>query len=118
VGPRRAAIRKSDLSFLTIIRHDHSRCHSPHGSDLTDAEREILAPLLPPDKIGGPCAGRCREIMNTIFYAMVDPNGRALALQARPLSTQDRDRLVPLLKVSRAARARRRGNKHRQRVRP
>jgi putative transposase len=41
----------------------------PYPSDLTDAEWNILEPLIPPAKPGGhPRTTKMREVLNAIFY--------------------------------------------------
>ena len=43
----------------------------PYPTDLTDAEWEILKPLIPPAKPGGrPRTVNLREILNGIFYIL------------------------------------------------
>lgn len=42
-----------------------------YPSDLSDAEWQIIEPLIPPAKTGGrPCEQDMREIVNTIFYLL------------------------------------------------
>lgn len=178
--------------WTPTTRQQHSREHLRYGSDLSDAEWEIIAPYLPPAaETGRPRRWPMREIMNAIFYvlrsgcpwrmmpdcfpptttvyrwfvrfreervfetinhyllmrdrervgrqaspsaavidsqsvktaeaggprgydagkkingrkrhAMVDTDGRALVVQARPASIQDRDGAIPLLQASRNA---------------
>ncbi len=41
----------------------------PYRSDLTDAQWELIRPLLPPAKRGGrPRTVDLREVVNTLFY--------------------------------------------------
>src|SRR6516225_11419716 len=41
----------------------------PYRSDLTDAQWELIRPLLPPAKTGGrPRTADLREVVNTLFY--------------------------------------------------
>jgi putative transposase of IS4/5 family DUF4096 len=43
----------------------------PYASDLSDAERTILEPLIPPAKPGGrPRSVNMRQILNGIFYVL------------------------------------------------
>jgi transposase len=57
--------------WTPTTRLDHSREHLRYGSDLTDAEWEIIAPFLPaPGKTGRPRRWPMREIMNAIFYVL------------------------------------------------
>ena len=52
-------------------RAEHDRDHLRYTSDLTDAEWEILAPLLPPHaKTGRHRSWEMRELMNAIFYVL------------------------------------------------
>src|SRR5208282_1369919 len=99
-------------------RADHDRDELRYPSDLTDAEWQILAPLLPPPAETG--RHRCwpmREMMNAIFFVLRggcpwrmlpahfpphQTDGRGLKLQVHPASVQDRDGAIPLLRASRA----------------
>ncbi len=55
--------------WAPITRQQHSRDHLRYGSDLTDAEWAIIAPLLPPArKTRRPRRWPMRELMNAIFY--------------------------------------------------
>jgi len=57
--------------WTPTTRRQHSRDHLRYGSDLTDAEWEILAPFMPPvAKTGRPRQWTMREIMNAIFYVL------------------------------------------------
>jgi transposase len=57
--------------WTPTTRKQHSRDHLRYGSDLTDAEWEILAPFMPePGKTGRPRLWTMREIMNAIFYVL------------------------------------------------
>lgn len=57
--------------WTPTTRQDYSRDHLRYGSDLTDAEWEIIAPFLPPPgKTGRPRRWPMREIMNAIFYVL------------------------------------------------
>jgi transposase len=40
----------------------------PYPSDLTDAQWEILKPLIPSSSVGRPRVVEMREVLNTIFY--------------------------------------------------
>lgn len=52
-------------------RRQHSRDHLRYGSDLTDAEWDLLAPMLPPPaRTGRPRRWPMREIINAIFYVL------------------------------------------------
>ena len=52
-------------------RRQHSRDHLRYGSDLTDAEWEIIAPFMPPPaKTHRPREWSMREIMNGVFYVL------------------------------------------------
>jgi Putative transposase of IS4/5 family (DUF4096) len=53
----------------SMTRQQHSRERLRYGSDLTDAEWAIIAPLLPaPRSTGRPRRWPMRELMNAIFY--------------------------------------------------
>jgi len=55
--------------WTPMTRQQHSRDHLRYGSDLTDAEWAIIAPLLPPvRKTGRRRRWPMRELMNAIFY--------------------------------------------------
>jgi transposase len=57
--------------WTPTTRREHSRDHLRYGSDLTDAEWEIVAPFLPPPgRTGRPRRWPLREIMNAIFYVL------------------------------------------------
>ncbi len=57
--------------WTPTTRREHSREHLRYGSDVTDAEWEIIARYLPaPRKTGRPRAWSLREIMNAIFYVL------------------------------------------------
>jgi transposase len=52
-------------------RADHDRADLRYPSDLTDAEWQLLAPLLPPPaEIGRHRAWPMREMMNAIFFVL------------------------------------------------
>lgn len=52
-------------------RRQHSRDDLRYGSDLSDAEWEIITPFMPPPaKTGRPREWPMREIMNAIFYVL------------------------------------------------
>jgi transposase len=58
-------------AFETSYSRQHSRDHLRYGSDLTDAEWEIIAPFMPPAaQTGRPRQWTLREIMNAIFYVL------------------------------------------------
>jgi transposase len=60
--------------WTTATRRQHSRDHLRYGSDLTDAEWEILAPFMPsPASTGRPRLWSVREIMNVIRRAKLTP---------------------------------------------
>lgn len=57
--------------WTPTTRRQHNRRHLRYGSDLTDAEWEIIAGFLPPPcRTGRPRAWPMREIMNAIFYVL------------------------------------------------
>lgn len=57
--------------WTPTTRRQHSRDHLRYGSDLTDAEWEIIAPFMPPPaRTGRPREWPMREIMNAIFYVL------------------------------------------------
>jgi putative transposase len=57
--------------WTPTTRRGHSREHLRYGSDLTDAEWAIIAPLLPPPATTGRRRRwPRREIMNAIFYVL------------------------------------------------
>ena len=57
--------------WTAATRRRHSRDHLRYGSDLSDAEWEIIAPFMPaPAKTGRPRQWPMREIMNAIFYVL------------------------------------------------
>jgi transposase len=57
--------------WTPTTRRQHSRDHLRYGSDLTDAEWELIAPFMPPAaKTGRPRLWTMREIMNAIFYVL------------------------------------------------
>jgi len=57
--------------WTPITRCQHSRKDLHYGSDLTDAEWEIIALfLLPPRKARRPRCWPVREVMDAIFYVL------------------------------------------------
>ena len=57
--------------WTPTTRRQHSRDHLRYGSDLSDAEWEIIAPFMPaPARTGRPRQWPMREIMNAIFYVL------------------------------------------------
>ena len=57
--------------WTPTTRRQHSRDHLRYGSDLSDAEWEIIAPFMPPPaRTGRPREWPMREIMNAIFYVL------------------------------------------------
>ena len=57
--------------WTPTTRREHSRDHLRYGSDLTDAEWEIIAPFLPPPRrTGRPRRWPMREVVNAIFYVL------------------------------------------------
>lgn len=57
--------------WTPATRRQHSRDHLRYGSDLSDAEWEIIAPFMPPPaRTGRPRLWTMREIMNAIFYVL------------------------------------------------
>jgi transposase len=57
--------------WTPVSRCQHSRKHLRYGSDLTDAEWAIIAPLLPaPRRTGRPRRWPMRELVNAIFYVL------------------------------------------------
>jgi putative transposase len=66
--------------WTPTTRRQHNRDHLRYGSDLTDAEWEIIAPYLPaPAATGRPRRWPRREIMNAIFYPGLFTKRRKLA---------------------------------------
>jgi putative transposase len=48
---------------------EESQLRAAYASDLTDARRQIIEPLVPPPKPGGrPRTVNLREVVNAIFY--------------------------------------------------
>jgi transposase len=57
--------------WTPTTRAQHSRAGLRYGSDLTDAEWEVLSPLLPPAcQCGRHRKWPMREIVNAIFFAL------------------------------------------------
>lgn len=57
--------------WTPTTRRQHSRDHLRYGSDLTDAEWDIIARFMPPPaRTGRPREWPMREIMNAIFYVL------------------------------------------------
>jgi transposase len=57
--------------WTSTTRFQHSRAHLRYGSDLTDAEWEIIAPLLPaPRKTARPRRWPMRDLINAVFYVL------------------------------------------------
>jgi putative transposase len=57
--------------WTPTTRRQQRRDHLRYGSDLSDAEWEILSPFMPPpDKTGRPREWSMREIMSAIFYVL------------------------------------------------
>ena len=57
--------------WTPATRRHHNRDQLRYGSDLTDAEWEIIAPFMPPPaRTGRPRLWTMREIMNAIFYVL------------------------------------------------
>src|SRR5262249_15049088 len=57
--------------WTPVSRCQHSRKHLRYGSDLTDAEWAIIAPLLPaPRRSGRPRRWPMCELINAIFYVL------------------------------------------------
>src|ERR1700674_5223709 len=57
--------------WTPTTRQQHSRIVTRYQTDLTDAERRVIAPHLPkPSATGRPCEWPMREIVNGIFYVM------------------------------------------------
>ena len=115
--------------WTPTIRRQHSRTGLRDGSDLTDAEWEILAPFLPDEaSCGRKRAGReasptaavidsqsvkttesggirgydaGKKIKGRKRHALVETEGRALELQVHAADIQDRDGAGPLPRASR-----------------
>ena len=61
----------ADLMWTPTTRRQRSRNDLRYGSDLTDMEWKILAPLMPqPGRTGRPRKWPMREIVNAIFYVL------------------------------------------------
>jgi putative transposase len=57
--------------WTPTTRRQHSRDYLRYGSDLSDAEWEIIAAFMPPPaRTGRPREWPMREIMNAIFYVL------------------------------------------------
>ena len=57
--------------WTKTTRLQHDRRHLRYGSDLTDAEWQLLMPLLPPAaSTGRPRQWPMREMVNALFYVM------------------------------------------------
>jgi transposase len=57
--------------WTPTTRRQYNREHFRYGSDLSDAEWAILAPLLPPPaRTGRPRRWSMREVMDAIFYVL------------------------------------------------
>ena len=57
--------------WTPATRRQHNRDHLRYGSDLSDAEWDILAAFMPaPARTGRPRRWSMREIMNAIFYVL------------------------------------------------
>lgn len=57
--------------WTETTRAQHDRAQLRYGSDLTDHEWELLAPLLPPPaETGRPRQWPMREIINALFYVL------------------------------------------------
>lgn len=57
--------------WMPTTRRRHSRDHLPCGSDLSDAEWEIIAPFMPKlARTGRPRQWPMRENLNAIFYVL------------------------------------------------
>ena len=56
--------------WTPTTRLQHDRDHLRYGSDLTDEEWQILAPLLPPPADFTYRDWPLREILNAIFYVL------------------------------------------------
>ncbi len=57
--------------WTKTTRSQHDREHLRYGSDLTDQEWKLLAPLLPPNaKTGRPRQWPMREMINALFYVL------------------------------------------------
>ena len=54
------------MPWNETTRKQYTRVSRRYGSDLTDAEWEVLAPLPPPARRGRPCRVDLREIVNAI----------------------------------------------------
>lgn len=57
--------------WTPATRRQHSRDHLRYGSDLSDAEWDIIVPFMPaPARTGRPRHWPMREIVNAIFYVL------------------------------------------------
>ena len=57
--------------WTPTTRNNHNRDHLRYGSDLTDAEWEIIVRFMPPPaRTGRPRQWTMREIVNAIFYVL------------------------------------------------
>ena len=59
------------LMWNPTTGRQHGRDHPRYGSDLTDAEWDLMASFMPsPSKTGRPRRWAMREIMSAIFYVL------------------------------------------------
>jgi putative transposase len=57
------------MAWDETTRHDHRRVSARYPSDMTDQEWAVIAPLLPPPKLGGrPRKTDLRAVMDAILY--------------------------------------------------
>jgi transposase len=56
--------------WTPMTRQQHSRDHLRYGSDLTDSEWAIIAPLLPPVRKTGRPRRWPMRLTNAIFYVL------------------------------------------------
>ena len=83
--------------WTSTTRSQHDRDHLRYGSDLTDEEWQILAPLLPPPaKTGRPRDWPLREILNAIFYVLRSGCPWRLPARTLPATPDDLPLVHPL----------------------
>ncbi len=76
------------MPWNETTRKQHARNTGRYESDLTDAERELLEPLLPPSRRGRPRKVDLREVTNAILHRETCkiPRSRGFFCRSRRIS--------------------------------